>query len=152
MQHERSSQARSHNLLQSIVTVALAGSTIFGASACARPTNLDLALSRATEKKAVNVQIRAGIAPIPISKMHQWSLHVTGLDGVPVSGASIKVDGGMPQHHHGLPTAPRVEQTAVPGDYVIKGMKFSMTGWWVLNVAVSTPDGRTDKATFNIVL
>jgi hypothetical protein len=58
----------------------------------------------------------------------------------------------MPEHGHGLPTAPRVEAAGAPGDYFIKGMKFSMTGWWVLKLDVRVPDGRADVITFNVVL
>jgi len=47
---------------------------------------------------------------------------------------------------------PRAEPAGTPGDYVIKGMKFSMTGWWVLKLDVAAPDGRHDKITFNLVL
>ena len=53
---------------------------------------------------------------------------------------------------HGLPTAPRVEPAATPGDYVVKGMKFSMTGWWVFKVGVTAVDGQADQVTFNIIL
>jgi hypothetical protein len=146
------SRAKDRSLLRSAVATALTVVAVAGATACARPKNLDLSLSRATERNEFRVQLASEAAPIPISKLHQWTVHVTGADGLPVSGAKLAVDGGMPEHHHGLPTAPRVEAAATPGDYVIKGMKFSMTGWWVLKVGVATPDGRTDQASFNIVL
>ena len=140
------------SLGRSVIGIALAAATLAGAAACARPRELDLSLSRATERSVFRVQLASEAAPVPISKLHQWTVHLTGADGAPVTGASLAVDGGMPEHHHGLPTAPRVEAAATPGDYVIKGMKFSMTGWWVLKVDVTAPDGRTDRATFNIVL
>ena len=58
----------------------------------------------------------------------------------------------MPEHGHGLPTSPRAEAAEAPGAYFIKGMKFSMTGWWVLKLNVVAPDGRRDQITFNVVL
>jgi hypothetical protein len=98
------------------------------------------------------VKIASETNPIPLSMVHQWSVQVMSIDGKPVAGATIRIDGGMPEHGHGLPTAPRVEETAIPGSYRIKGMKFSMTGWWVLKLDIRAPDGRADKITFNVVL
>lgn len=121
-------------------------------AADARPRNLDLSLERVTDHGVFRLQLKSGIEPIPTSRVHQWSVHVVGADGVPVTGASLKVDGGMPEHGHGLPTAPRAEPSIGPGDYVINGMKFSMTGWWVLKLDVKATDGRADNITFNLVL
>jgi hypothetical protein len=109
--------------------------------------------SRARQRHGVfRIQLKSGLDPIQISKVHQWSLHMSGADGVPVTGATIAVDGGMPEHGHGLPTAPRVAADDGPGNYVINGMKFSMTGWWVLKLDVNATDGRADTITFNLVL
>ena len=83
--------------------------------------------------------------------IHAWVLAVTTADGTPVEGASITVDGGMPDHDHGLPTAPRVTAELGEGRYRIDGVKFSMPGWWVLKVTVSGPRG-ADEATFNLML
>lgn len=144
-------QTKQRSFAHSCIVVALVATTLAGA-ACARPKDLDLSLSRPTEGSVFHVELGSETKPIPISKLHQWSVHLTGADGTPISGANLTVDGGMPQHHHGLPTAPRVEAAATPGDYIVKGMKFSMTGWWVLKVDVVAPDGRADKVTFNLVL
>jgi hypothetical protein len=87
-----------------------------------------------------------------MSKVHRWSLRLASADGRPINGAHIQVDGGMPEHGHGLPTAPRAEASGTAGNYVINGMKFSMPGWWVLKINIRVPNGRTDKITFNVVL
>jgi hypothetical protein len=137
---------------RSCIGGALLAATLATAAACARPHDLNLSLDRATDHQVFRVQMASGIKPIPMSRVHQWSVHLTGKDGAPVSGAVLIVDGGMPEHGHGLPTAPRAEAGGAPGDYVIKGMKFSMTGWWVLKLDVRAPDGRADKITFNVVL
>ncbi len=136
--------------------VGLAALLILGValacSARAAPAGLNLALDRPTDHGVFHARVRSAAEPIPMSTIHEWSLHLTGADGRPVSGAVVLVDGGMPEHGHGLPTAPRVEPGAAPGDYVVRGMKFSMTGWWVLKLAVKAPDGRSDTITFNVVL
>ncbi|MBS0403079.1 MAG: FixH family protein, partial [Proteobacteria bacterium] len=72
-------------------------------------------------------------------------------DGTPVRGATFRVDGGMPQHGHGLPTQPRVTRELAPGTYALDGMKFSMTGWWELKLAIDGPQG-ADRVTFNTVV
>lgn len=147
---ERTPKKRS--LARFWIVMALTTATLAGARAYAQPKDLDLSLSRTTERNVFRVQLGSAVKPVPISKLHQWSIHLAGADGEPVSGADLTLDGGMPEHHHGLPTAPRVEAAATPGDYVVKGMKFSMTGWWVLKLDVTAADGRTDKVTFNLVL
>jgi hypothetical protein len=72
-------------------------------------------------------------------------------DGTPIEPAAITVDGGMPQHGHGLPTVPQVTRNLGDGKFEVEGMKFNMPGWWVVNVHVATPSGQ-DKATFNLTL
>ena len=83
--------------------------------------------------------------------MHSWQVKVSTPDGRPVTDARVDVDGGMPQHGHGLPTHPRVTRELAPGTYQIDGMKFSMPGWWVVKLDVRAAGGE-DKVTFNTVL
>jgi len=71
--------------------------------------------------------------------------------GAPVTAARIAVDGGMPQHGHGLPTKPLIRRELSDGTYLLEGMKFSMTGWWEIKLALDTPQG-ADKVTFNVVV
>ena len=134
-----------------IVTALITASPAAAAS-CARPDNIDLSLGRESVHGIFRVEVVSGQIPIPMSKLHQWSVRLSGADGNPIAGATIEVDGGMPEHGHGLPTVPRAEAGGSPGTYVIKGMKFSMPGWWELKLDIRAPDGRTDKVTFNLVL
>ena len=78
-------------------------------------------------------------------------LHLADSTGKPVDGASITVDGGMPQHGHGLPTAPRVTRALGDGRYQVDGLKFSMGGWWELRFGIAAPAG-SDSVTFNLKL
>jgi hypothetical protein len=57
----------------------------------------------------------------------------------------------MPQHGHGLPTQPRVTRELGDGTYQLDGMKFSMTGWWEIKLAIQGPQG-ADKVTFNTLV
>ncbi len=70
--------------------------------------------------------------PVEINRMHSWILHVENEAGEPVLGATIEVDGGMPAHNHGLPTAPRVTEELGNGDYRLDGVRFHMRGQWEL--------------------
>jgi len=127
------------------------GLTIVGA-AVAGPVDRSLALTRATDHGQFRVSVESNVQPIPMGRIHAWSVHLTDANGAPVRQAAMDVTGGMPEHGHGLPTRPRVVEANTPGDYVINGVRFSMTGWWVLNLAIRTPDGRTDTVTFNLAL
>ena len=83
--------------------------------------------------------------------MHSWKVKLATADGTPVRGARFTVDGGMPQHGHGLPTQPRVTRELAEGTYQLDGMKFSMTGWWEVKLAIQGPQG-ADQVTFNTVI
>lgn len=115
------------------------------------PSDLDLALSKPTEAARYVATLAADVSPIPVNAMHSWTVTVTTPDGKPAEGVAIRVDGGMPQHGHGLPTAPKVTADLGDGAHRIDGMKFSMTGWWTLTVDIDGPAG-ADSATFNLVL
>ena len=65
--------------------------------------------------------------------------------------ATILVDGGMPQHGHGLPTKPRVTRQMGNGDHLVEGMKFNMGGWWVVEFPIRASAG-TDTLVFNLSL
>ena len=78
--------------------------------------------------------------PVEINRMHSWILHVETEAGEPVIGATIEVEGGMPAHNHGLPTAPRVTQELGNGDYRLDGVRFHMGGQWELVFTIRTGD------------
>src|SRR5690606_31224741 len=87
---------------------------------------------------------------IPRGKLHGWTLHLETAGGAPVDSASIAVDGGMPQHGHGLPTRPRARRLG-GGSYAVEGMKFNMGGWWVVKFRVISGAG-SDSLVFDLKL
>ena len=129
----------------------LGGATLGARMMQPPPTELDLSLQKGTDKGLYVATLASERAPIPVGAMHSWTVTVTTPDGAPAEGVSIGIDGGMPQHGHGLPTAPRVTADLGNGVHRIDGMKFSMAGWWTLTVAIDGPAG-ADQATFNLVL
>ena len=72
---------------------------------------------------------KSQVEPLPLNRIHSWLLRVETTDAKPVEKAKIRVDGGMPAHNHGLPTEPIVIEIG-NGDYLVQGLKFSMTGHW----------------------
>ena len=121
-------------------------------SACmSPPKDLDRSLTRPTAKGQYVATIRSLATPVPMNKIHSWEVRVSQASGQPVTGARITVDGGMPQHRHGLPTKPRVTRELDDGRYLIEGMKFSMDGWWEIKLGIAGPQG-TDQVTYNLVL
>jgi hypothetical protein len=115
------------------------------------PADLDYSRTRVSENGAYRATIRPEGDSIPKGKLHRWTLHVERTDGSPVDSATITIDGGMPQHGHGLPTKPRATRVLGQGDHLIEGMKFNMGGWWVVKFAVAS-SGVRDSLVFNLKL
>ena len=116
------------------------------------PAELDLARSKPSEKGifAVSIELEAG-GDVKQGELHNWIVAVKTPDSKAVDGAKITVDGGMPQHGHGLPTAPQMTGELGEGRYRVEGVKFNMGGWWELKFAISAPQG-DDRVVFNLVL
>jgi hypothetical protein len=121
------------------------------AACAAPPKELDLSLRHASAQGRYVVQIEPPVAPLAINQMHAWQIKLSSPNGAPVRNARIEVDGGMPQHGHGLPTRPQVTREVAAGTYLMEGMKFSMTGWWEIKLAIQAADG-SDTAVFNTVI
>jgi len=115
------------------------------------PPDLDLSLQHPTQDKKFVVALQPPTTPPAINQIHSWQVKLSTPDGAPVTHARINVDGGMPQHGHGLPTRPQVTRQLADGTYLLEGMKFSMTGWWEIKLAIQTADV-ADKVTFNRVV
>jgi hypothetical protein len=90
-------------------------------------------------------------APYKTGKLLNSVIRVQDAAGKAVENATITVDGGMPQHGHGLPTKPRVTQGLGNGRYQVSGLKFNMGGWWELKFAIGA-GAATDSVTFNLDL
>ncbi|MDE0311399.1 MAG: FixH family protein, partial [Caldilineaceae bacterium] len=104
-----------------------------------------------TENGLFRVSAVSQLDPVVINETHAWTLHVETADGSPVADAEIAIDGGMPEHNHGFPTAPRVTENLGEGDYLLEGMRFNMGGVWVLTLKIST-GGQSDTVNFEFEL
>jgi hypothetical protein len=120
-------------------------------AACATPRDLDLSLRHPSAQGRYLVQIEPPAAAPAINQIHTWQIKLSSPDGAPVRNARIAVDGGMPQHGHGLPTRPQVTREVAAGTYAMEGMKFSMSGWWEIKLAIQAGDG-ADSVVFNTIV
>ncbi len=89
--------------------------------------------------------------PLRPRQMQTLRVTVRDAEGRAIDNAQISVDGGMPQHGHGLPTRPRVTRHLGDGIYEIEGVRFNMGGWWEFKLAIAGSRG-ADTVTFNLGL
>ena len=104
-----------------------------------------------TSDRGLYVVTLQGARTLSPRKMYTLQAVVADADAQPVANASISIEGGMPQHGHGLPTRPRVTKNLGNGWYEVSGVRFNMGGWWELRLTITTPAG-TDTVTFNLAL
>ncbi|AZP14359.1 Auxin-binding protein [Undibacterium parvum] len=128
------------------ILIALNGCAMF-----TPPSGLDLSMTRPSVQGIYTVSMHPLVDAVEINQMHSWEISIATSKGIPVTGAQINFDGGMPQHLHGFPTHPRVTKELGGGRYRLDGVKFSMTGWWEMKVKIQSEQGN-DAVTFNTVI
>ena len=101
-----------------------------------------------SEESHFRVSYKSQYNPIPLNQIHPWILHIEDEEGNPVEKAIVTIDGGMPAHNHGLPTEPAATELG-NGDYMIDGIKFSMTGSWEMWFYIQT-ETLADKVKFEL--
>jgi hypothetical protein len=129
---------------------AVAAALLTGCMLFSRPPeDLDYSRTRTSADGLYRATIRPRGDSIPQGRLHSWTLHLETASGAPVDTATVAVDGGMPQHGHGLPTRPRVTRQLGQGNHLVEGMKFNMGGWWVVKFRVKSAAG-SDSLAFNL--
>ena len=108
----------------------------------------DLSTTRTSEAGPFTAHYRPDRTPVPVGPLQRWTLELSTPGGQPVRGAHIEVGGGMPEHGHSLPTAPTVREAGRPGEYVVDGLRFQMSGLWVVRFSVQAGAVR-DAVQFN---
>ena len=116
-----------------------------------RPAESEFGPGPRTSEQGLYIVTLQGAADLKPRRMQRLQFTVADAKGEAVSGATIVVDGGMPEHGHGLPTRPRVTSPLGGGWYEINGLRFNMGGWWELKLTITTAAG-TDTVTFNLQL
>jgi hypothetical protein len=150
----RSTLRSPNQSLRAVARIAVLSSfaLVAGCTASAQaPKNLDYSRTRSSEQGVYRGTIHPAGDSIPQGKLQNWILHLETATGASVDSVKVFVDGGMPQHGHGLPTKPQVTRDLGNGDHLVEGMKFNMGGWWVVKFHVSSAAGN-DSLVFNISL
>jgi hypothetical protein len=132
------------------LAVTLTSAVLLAACGTA-PADRDLSLQHPSSQGKFMVRMEPPASGPAVNQMHAWQVRLSTPAGAPVSQATIGFDGGMPQHGHGFPTKPRVTRELAPGVYALEGMKFSMTGWWDMRLAIRAGDV-ADDAVFNVIV
>jgi cytochrome c peroxidase len=105
--------------------------------------------SRKSARGRYLVALRPAVRPVRINQWQEWRIHIARRDGAPLAVRAVALDGGMPAHGHGLPTAPAVSATDSSGGFAARGVRFHMAGRWELRVLVADGEG-TDAAIFAV--
>ena len=114
-------------------------------------TQSENSYTKSTNNEHFKVTISSKLNPLMINTMHAWIIHVENKHQQDVLEANITVDGGMPEHDHGLPTRPQVTKNLGDGCYLLEGIKFHMGGWWTLTISI-VEGNISDSVTFDLNL
>lgn len=106
-------------------------------------------LQQSSENGIYQAELACATTPI-VGTFQECKLHLQSQQSIPAN-LLIAVDGGMPAHGHGLPTAPQAVPTDTTGEYDIEGLKYSMPGEWVLGFLLHS-DTAQDKVVFKFTL
>ena len=126
---------------------------IFLLAACASAPApvLDWSLDKQTKEGKFRVALISPDPEPPLQQIHAWSIRLMRPDGTPIEKGLVYLNGGMPDHGHGLPTRPMTVGEIAPGVYRVEGVKFNMPGRWELIVAIQA-NGTEDFAYFNLMV
>jgi hypothetical protein len=124
--------------------------TIHGTGA-KRPAAGDFGLGPRPSVGGRYIALLEPFQPLRPRRMQTVRVRLHDATGHAVDDAQISIDGGMPQHGHGLPTRPLVTRCLGDGIYEIEGVRFNMSGWWEFTLVIASSRGG-DIVTFNLDL
>lgn len=85
-----------------------------------------------TSAKGLQIEIYSELTPLQINQIHSWHVRLLDSEGNALLVDDLEINGGMPEHDHGLPTQPQVTSLLENGDYLLEGVRFHMQGLWQL--------------------
>ena len=104
-----------------------------------------------TTEKGLTIEIYSELSPLRINQIHSWHVRILDGDRKTVAVEQLQINGGMPEHDHGLPTQPQITATLDNGDYLLEGVRFHMQGLWLLQIDLQH-DSSEDSAAIEFVL
>ncbi len=103
-----------------------------------------------TTAEGTRVEIYSDLNPLVINRIHTWHVRILDAQGTHLP-AELNLSGGMPEHDHGMPTAPQITGQLENGDYLLEGMRFHMPGAWQLLIELIIDDrAQTAVIHFNL--
>ena len=121
----------------------------------ARPERLTPQIARLSDVPSHGHSFRASLIPSPgpieRGRPLTWTLDVRTATGVPVSGAALALESGMPDDEATRVTNPRVTAALGDGRYRVEDLRFERRGWWNIRLRISAA-GVTDSLAFNVIL
>ncbi|MBL8514559.1 MAG: FixH family protein [Betaproteobacteria bacterium] len=121
---------------------------LLAACASAPQTDFDWSLEKLSREGKFRVALMPPEHEPALHQIHSWSIRLMKPDGTLIEKGLVYLNGGMPDHGHGLPTRPETVGEIAPGVYRVEGVKFNMPGRWELIVAIQA-NGTEDFAYFN---
>lgn len=100
--------------------------------------------------EGTRIEIYSELNPLAINQIHTWHIRILDAQGMHLQ-AQMSISGGMPEHDHGMPTAPQITSQLENGDYRLEGMRFHMPGLWQLLIELSI-DGNQQIAVIDFHL
>lgn len=152
LQRNRKPAAQLALILAAVISVTACGHamTMIGRGA-KRPAATEFGLGPRTSANGLYVATLEPARAIKPRQMQTVRVAIVDGTGAAVENAQLTIDGGMPQHGHGLPTRPRMTRAIAAGTYEVEGVRFNMGGWWELKVTITSARG-ADTVTFNLSL
>jgi len=86
---------------------------------------------------------------VPLLELHHWFVRIYDESGEEIQPEKLQIRGSMPEHGHGFPTSPIVENYTDTDGYRITNVSFSMAGNWKFIIEYSY-QGIDDGAEFDI--
>jgi hypothetical protein len=144
--------------LAAVIVAALIGTTACGSAmrllhgtGAKRPAATEFGLGPRASANRLYVATLETATALRTRRLQTVRVGVVDVDGRAVEGATLAIDGGMPEHGHGLPTRPRMTRVLGDGTYEVEGVRFNMGGWWELKVTITSERG-ADTVTFTLSL
>ena len=96
-----------------------------------------------------HVEVWPDIPPARLGHLHAWRVRVQRVDGQPTTLSRLAFTASMPQHGHGLTTAPLATRGFDDGTFLVDGVLFHMSGEWMLRIEFVGSEG-PDAVEFSI--
>jgi hypothetical protein len=118
----------------------LTGEEALATDETSRPALAKIVKYERVAGEPLTIRLEPISASVQVGSTQTWFVTITNEKATPLTDCRVTFDGTMPEHGHGLPTTPRVAASPAAGRYPIEGVRFSMGGYWQLDVGAKCGD------------